>query len=149
MIAEDRVIKLAKAKVSELGGFLVSVKVSAQNHIHVFVDKTEGISINECLQISRFIEEELDREVEDFQLSVSSPGLSKAFVVEEQYLKNIGKEVVVKLTDGKKIKGRLVAFDGDIILETTNKLKNKKQLKIQEEIISSAEIKETKLIVKF
>ena len=149
MIAEDRVIKLAKAKVSELGGFLVTVKVSAQNDIQVFVDKTEGISISECLQISRFIEEELDREVEDFQLLVSSPGLSKAFVVEEQYLKNIGREVVVKLTDGKKIKGRLAAFDGDITLETTNKLKNKKQLKIQQEIISSSEIKETKLIVKF
>tara|TARA_E500000331_G_scaffold230223_1_gene220400 strand:+ start:1222 stop:1671 length:450 start_codon:yes stop_codon:yes gene_type:complete len=149
MIAEDRVIKLAKAKVSELGGFLVSVKLSVQNDIHVFVDKKEGISINECLQISRFIEEELDREVEDFHLSVSSPGLRKAFLVEEQYLKNIGREVVVKLTDGKKIKGRLLAYDGDITLETTNKLKNKKQLKIQEEIISSAEIKETKLIVKF
>ena len=149
MIAADRVIKLVKAKVSELEGFLVSVKVSEQNDIQVYVDKAEGISINECLQISRFIEEELDREVEDFQLSVSSPGLDKAFVVEEQYLKNIGKEVVVKLTDGKKIKGKLVAFDWDVILETTKKEKKKKQIKVQEEIISSAQIKETKLIVKF
>ena len=105
MIAADRVIKLVKAKVSELQGFLVSVKVSAQNDIQVFVDKTEGISINECLQISRFIEEELDREVEDFQLSVSSPGLGKAFVVEEQYLKSsiwalciISKQPFVKTT---------------------------------------------------
>ena len=149
MIAADKVIKLAKTKVSELEGFLVSAKVSAQNDIQIFVDKAEGISINECLQISRFIEEKLDREVEDFQLSVSSPGLGKAFVVEEQYVKNIGKEVVVKLTDGKRIKGRLVAFDGDITLETTKKEKKKKQIKKQEEIISSAQIKETKLIVKF
>ncbi len=149
MIAADRVIKLVKAKVSELQAFLVSVKVSAQNDIQVFVDKAEGISINECLQISRFIEEELDRDVEDFQLSVSSPGLDKAFVVEEQYLKNIGKEVAVKLTDGKKIKGKLIAFDGDITLKTTKKEKKKKQIKVQEEIISSAQIKETKLIVKF
>ena len=149
MIAADRVIKLVKAKVSELGGFLVSVKVSTQNDIQVFVDKAEGISINECLQISRYIEEKLERQVEDLQLSVSSPGLGKAFVVEEQYLKNIGKEVAVKLTDGKQIKGKLMAYDGSIILETTKKEKKKKQIKVQEEIISSAQIKETKLIVKF
>ena len=56
MIAVDRVIKLARDKVSELGGFLVLVKVSVKNEIQVFVDKSEGISINECLHISRFIE---------------------------------------------------------------------------------------------
>lgn len=149
MIALDRVKKLANAKISEIGGFLVSVKVSTQNEIQLFVDKAEGISINECLQISRFIEQELDREIEDFQLSVSSPGINKAFVVEEQYLKNIGKEVVVKLKDGKKVKGKLIAFDGDITLETSKKEKNKKQIKKQEELISSVQIKETKLIVKF
>ena len=94
MIAEERVQQLAREKVLELGGFLVSAKVSWQNIISVFVDKAVGISIKECLQISRHIENELDREIEDFQLSVSSPGLNKPFVVKEQYLKNIGKEIV-------------------------------------------------------
>jgi ribosome maturation factor RimP len=84
MIAEERVQQLAREKVLELGGFLVSAKVSMQNEIQVFVDKAEGILITECLQISRHIENELDREIEDFQLSVSSPGLSKAFLVEQQ-----------------------------------------------------------------
>ena len=88
MIAEERVQQLAREKVLELGGFLVSAKVSTQNEIQVFVDKAEGISITECLQISRFIEEELDREIEDFQLLVSSPGLNKPFVVKEQYLES-------------------------------------------------------------
>ena len=149
MIAVESVIKLAKAKVTEFGGFLVSAKVSTQNEIQVFVDKAEGISITECLQISRFIEEELDREIEDFQLLVSSPGLSKPFVVKEQYLKNIGKEIVVKLKDGKKIKGKLIAFDGNIVLETSKKEKGKKQIKRQEKIISLEKVKETKLIIKF
>ena len=148
MIAVDRVIKLARDKVSELGGFLVLVKVSVKNEIQVFVDKSEGISINECLQISRFIEEDLNREIEDFELSVSSPGLNKRFIVEEQYFKNIGKEVVVTLKDGKKMQGKLIAFDGNVILEITKKEKKRKQIKIQEEILE-AQIKETKLIVKF
>jgi ribosome maturation factor RimP len=149
MIADERVKNLAIAKVKEMGGFLVSAKVNTQNVISVFVDKANGISISECLQISRFIEQELDREIEDFELSVSSPGLSKPFVVKEQYQKNIGKEIVVKLSDGKKIKGRLIAFDGDIILETNKKEKGKKQIKKETKIILSEQVKETKLVIKF
>ncbi|MBC8266398.1 MAG: ribosome assembly cofactor RimP [Flavobacteriales bacterium] len=149
MIAEERVSKLAKEKVLELGGFLVSVKVNPQNGIKVFVDKNEGISIIECLQISRYIESKLDREIEDFQLSVSSPGLSNPFLVQEQYQKNIGKDVVIKLKDGKKIKGKLLAFDEKLKIETSKKEKGKKKIIKQEKIISSEEIKETKLIIKF
>ena len=149
MIADERVKNLAIAKVKDLGGFLVSAKVNTQNVISVFVDKANGISISECLQISRFIEQELDREIEDFELSVSSPGLSKPFVVKEQYQKNIGKEIVVKLSDGKKVKGRLIAFDGDIILETNKKEKGKKQIKKEKKIILSEQVKETKLVIKF
>jgi len=149
MIADERVKNLAIAKVKELGGFLVSAKVNTQNVISVFVDKANGISISECLQISRFIEQELDREIEDFELSVSSPGLTKPFVVKEQYQKNIGKEIVVKLSDGKKVKGRLIAFDGDIILETNKKEKGKKQIKKEKKIILSEQVKETKLVIKF
>jgi len=149
MITEERVKDLARTKALELGGFLVSAKVSTQNVINVFVDKVAGISITECLQISRFIEQDLDRDVEDFQLSVSSPGLSNSFVVKEQYQKNIGNEIVVKLNDGKKIKGKLIAFDGSIVLETSKKEKGKKQIKKEEKIILSEQIKETKLIIKF
>ena len=123
--------------------------MNTQNVISVFVDKANGISISECLQISRFIEQELDREIEDFELSVSSPGLSKPFVVNEQYQKNIGKEIVVKLSDGKKVKGKLIAFDGDIILETNKKEKGKKQIKKETKIILSEQVKETKLVIKF
>jgi ribosome maturation factor RimP len=101
------------------------------------------------LQISRHIENELDREIEDFQLSVSSPGLSKAFLVEQQYQKNIGKEIVVKLRQGKKIKGKLIAFDGNIVLEINKKEKGKKQIKKEEKVILLEEIKETKLVIKF
>ena len=148
MIAEERVQKLAREKALELGGFLVSAKVSGQNVINVFVDKAVGISIRECLQISRYIENELDREIEDFDLSVSSPGLTNPFLVKEQYQKNKGKDIIVKLKSGKKVRGKLLDFNDDITLETGKKVKGKKEKKIEEIIISSKDIKETKLIIK-
>ena len=148
MIEEERVQQLAREKVLELGGFLVSAKVSEQNVINVFVDKAVGISVRECLQISRYIENELDREIEDFDLSVSSPGLTNPFLVKEQYQKNKGKDIIVKLKNGKKVRGKLLAFNDDITLETSKKVKGKKEKKIEEIIISSKEIKETKIIIK-
>ena len=148
MITEERVQQLARKKVLELGGFLVSAKVSGQNVINVFVDKAVGISIRECLQISRHIENELDREIEDFQLSVSSPGLTNPFLVKEQYQKNKGKDIIVKLKNGKKVRGKLLSFNDDVTLETRKKVKGEKEKEIEEIIISSKEIKETKLIIK-
>ena len=148
MIAEERVKKLAREKVLELGGFLVSAKVSGKNVISVFVDKAVGISVRECLQISRYIENELDREIEDFDLSVSSPGLTNPFLVKEQYQKNKGKDIIVKLKSGEKVRGKLLAFNDDITLQTSKKVKGEKEKKIEEIIISSKEIKETKLIIK-
>tara|TARA_B100000902_G_scaffold36714_2_gene43871 strand:+ start:18401 stop:18850 length:450 start_codon:yes stop_codon:yes gene_type:complete len=148
MIEEAIVKELASEKALELGGFLVSTKVSGQNIINVFVDKKVGISINECLQISRHIENKLDREIEDFQLSVSSPGLNKPFLVKEQYHKNIGKDIVVKLKNGEKVKGKLIDYNNNITIQTTSKIKGKQDKVIKKIIIASEEIKETKLIFK-
>ncbi len=148
MIEEAIVKELASEKALELGGFLVSTKVSGQNIINVFVDKKVGISINECLQISRHIENKLDREIEDFQLSVSSPGLNKPFLVKEQYHKNIGKDIVVKLKNGEKVKGKLIDYNNNITIETTSKIKGQQDKVINKFIIASEEIKETKLIFK-
>ena len=148
MIEEAIVKELASEKALELGGFLVSTKVSGQNIINVFVDKKVGISINECLQISRHIENKLDREIEDFQLSVSSPGLNKPFLVKEQYHKNIGKDIVVKLNNGEKVKGKLIDYNNNITIEITNKIKGNQNKVINKFIIDSEEIKETKLIFK-
>jgi len=148
MIEEAIVKKLAREKAVELGGFVVSAKVSGQNIINVFVDKKVGISINECLQISRHIENKLDREIEDFQLSVSSPGITNPFLVKEQYYKNIGKDIVVKLTNGEKVKGKLIDYNNDITIETISKIKGKQDNLVRKFIIASEEIKETKLILK-
>ena len=87
--------------------FIVDITVGTGNSISVLVDSDAGISVGECVQISRHIEGSLDREVEDFSLEVSSPGLSLPLKVLRQYLKNIGREVEVVTKSGEKQKGVL------------------------------------------
>lgn len=149
MISKERVKELALEKITELGYFLVDVKVSATNEITVLFDKDDGVVVKDCLHVSRHIEGNLDRDIEDYQLTVCSPGIDKAFVVKEQYQKNIGRDVKVKTTKGEKIKGKLISFDEELIVETKTKQKKKKDLLIEQINIPVDKIKETKLIIKF
>ena len=87
--------------------FLVDVKVDNNNKIIVHIDTPEGISIDDCVLVSKELEEKLDRDREDFALEVSSPGLDSPFRVIEQYQKNIGKKINLVKTDGEKLDGIL------------------------------------------
>ncbi len=91
--------------------FIVDITVGTSNQILVSVDSDAGISVGECAQISRHIENSLDREADDFSLEVTSPGLTLPFKVLRQYLKNIGREVEVKTKSDEKQKGILKSAD--------------------------------------
>ena len=149
MISKERVKELALEKIVELDYFLVDVKVSSTNEITVLFDKDEGVGIKECLFVSRHIEGNLERDIEDYQLTVCSPGLDKAFVVDEQYIKNIGRDIKILTTDGIIIEGTLLKYGNELLLETKIKQKGKKELLKQEVTIEKEKIKETKLIIKF
>lgn len=153
MIDKLKIAELVNEKLTE-DQFLVDVTVSASNVIHVMVDSDTGISINQIVEISRFIEGNLDREVEDFELSVFSAGLSEPFTLVRQYKKNAGTEVEVLLTNGQKLSGLLLTVAEDAIeLEVTTKEKTegskKKELVTRAHHIAYSEIKETKKILKF
>jgi ribosome maturation factor RimP len=106
--------------------FIVAVKVSSANRITVLADKTNGITIDECAAIHRHIESHLDRDKEDFELQVSSPGLDLPFSVIEQYYKNEGKKVEVIDNEGSKFTGKLKNVTaGGFELETELKSKGK------------------------
>ena len=113
------------------GMFLVAVKVSSANRITILADKNEGITIDECVAIHRHIENNLDRDKEDFELQVSSPGLDLPFGVIEQYYKNEGKKVEVIDNEGSRLIGILKnVTTGGFELETEVKIKGKtKELK--------------------
>ena len=102
--------------------FLVELKISKDNVIEVFVDALEGVNIQTCIAVSREIESSLNRDGEDFELTVSSAGLGYPFKVEQQYQKNLGKSVEIKLNDHTKLNGILLRFTPEeIVIEQEEK----------------------------
>ncbi|MBQ8453312.1 MAG: ribosome assembly cofactor RimP [Prevotella sp.] len=87
--------------------FLVDIEISSDNRIVVEIDHADGVWIEDCVELSRYIEEHLDREKEDFELEVGSAGLGQPFKVVQQYMNFIGKDVEVLTADGKKVRGVL------------------------------------------
>ena len=151
MLLKDNIKEVATKKANEINGFIVDVSISANNSIEVLFDKENGVHIDDCLSISRYIHSEFDRDVEDYSLTVCSPGLTNAFKVKEQYLKNKGKEVIIKKNDGKRISGILkdILSNHDVILDVKKRLKNTKNYFNKEVVVSLSEIKETKLKLNF
>ena len=124
MIEKSKVESIVKEYIDGTSIFVVATKVSASNKITVLVDIAKGITIDECVDLHRYIEEHLDREIEDYELQVSSPGLDASFTVLEQYYKNEGKKVEVTDTDGQKYTGVLQNVTiGGFDLETEVKIK--------------------------
>ena len=134
--------------------FPVEVTVSSGNVIHVMIDSDTAVSINQIVEISRFIEGKLDRDAEDFELSVFSAGLSEPLRLVRQYKKNIGKELDVVLKSGLKMAGIVKEVtDVAVSLEVTTKEKTegskRKELVTRVHSIDYSEIKEAKKIIKF
>ncbi len=148
MIKETTIRELVEAKLKDTSLFLVEVKVRTGNRIVVFADGETGITIDDCVDISRYIESKLDRDVEDFELEVSSPGILQPFKVEKQYIKNIGKQVQVLMKDGIKKNGTLLSVDNkSISIEEKTKIKGKVNVAITTILFS--DIKNTKLLITF
>jgi len=127
MIEKSRVEGIVQEHIGGTGIFLVAVKVSSSGKITVLADKADNITIDECAAIHRHIESRIDRETEDYELQVSSPGLDMPFGVYEQYLKNQGKRVEVVTSEGQKLFGKLSnVTSGGFDLESEVKSKGKK-----------------------
>ena len=110
--------------------FIVSISVTKNNKIDVLMDGDNGISIQKCIDISRSIEQSLDRDAEDFELSVSSPGLGKPLKVYRQYVKNIGQTVEVSTGEDKPVSGTIKSVDEkgfELEVKTLEKAENKKK----------------------
>lgn len=154
MITEAQVKALIEEKIINTDIFIVEVKVKPGNKIVVYIDTPAGISIDECVGVSRHIESSFDREVEDFELEVSSPGLDHPFRVLQQYKKNLNKEVSVLAKTGDKIIGKLIMADEKSfqIEKVLSKKKKKKTTDEEEELVVNfdyTEVKETKIVLTF
>ena len=97
--------------------FLIDFTISSAGDIQVVVDGDKGVSLDECIRISRHIEHNLDREVDDFSLSVTTPDITKPLMHPRQYQKNIGRTLNIQ-TQNEKVEGVLVEIkDQNIVLE--------------------------------
>jgi ribosome maturation factor RimP len=137
------------------GLFLVDVIAGKSNDIRVLVDSMEGVTVDQCADLSRWLTGELEKVEDNFSLEVSSPGLDAPLVLKQQYEKNIGRIVEVVFKDGKKKKGKLLEVDDQgITLETTEKIiaggsqKKKKDVQVNKNF-AFQDIKSTKVVIEF
>lgn len=149
MIDKVKLGNLLKEFIDGTGLFLVAVKISSAGKITILADSMEGITIDECVSISRFIEKNLNRDKENYELQVSSPGLSMPFVVKEQYLKNKGKKVEITDAEGKIFCGILKNItDGGFEIETEVKTMGK-IIEIKDLSFNYDQVKSTREFVTF
>jgi ribosome maturation factor RimP len=154
MITVDRVTKLVEEKLEGTDMFIVELSVKPGNKIEILVDRDSGLALEDCLSVSRHVEGNLDRELEDYSLDVSSPGVGKPLKLKRQYVKNVGRTVNVKRTDGTIVEGILVSSDEEkIVVHTRTKeevegKKGKKWVERDEEITFDT-ITETKIVISF
>ena len=111
MIEKKVVSQLIEEKLASSSNYLVDVVIKPGNLIVVEIDNDEAVSIDDCAELSRYLEEHLDRDVEDYELEVGSAGITSPFKVLRQYVKNIGNEVEMLLKNGSKLTGVLKSAD--------------------------------------
>lgn len=154
MKTKEEIGHIAEEVIQGSGLFVVEVKVSKNNDIEILIDSPKGVDLSTCAQISRQLEAQLDRNTEDFTLTVASAGIGFPFRVAGQYLKNIGKKVIVKQRDSSSTEGILKAYDGESVTlgceeKRTIEGKKKKETVEVEKIIPLSNIKEIKDVVSF
>jgi len=154
LITKEYILELANAHLMNGAVYVTNIKVSIDNHISVLIDGDEGVTIKDCVGLSRAIEGQLDRESDDFALDVSSHGATSPLIMPRQFIKHLGRDFEVKLLDGTKAEGRLIEFTGEALtLENTvreNKPIGKGKIDVTKQLIISLDkIKESKVKLKY
>ena len=154
MIDKNVVKKLVDEWLQDQEYFLVDIEISPDNRIVVEIDHADGVWIEDCVALSRYIEERLSRDDEDYELEVGSAGLGQPFKAPQQYVNFLGKEVEVLDADGIKVKGILKAVDGnDFTVGVEEKVKvegKKRPVKMEvDHVYQMDKVKYTKYIISF
>ena len=133
----------------------MELTISSANSIHVEIDKISGgVTVTDCVSVSRNVEHNLDRDEQDFELHVSSAGLDKPLRHINQYIKNIGRRVEIAMRDGRKLEGEIIKINEGVMLIKDQVLKlveNKKKKALVEEVteVHFSDIKEAKIVISF
>lgn len=155
MVQKDTVIQLVEEWMENTSFFLVDVKINPENEIFIeFESESDDITIDECVDLSKFVESRLDREKEDFALEVGSAGLGQPFKVLKQYEIHLEDEVEVVTKSGLKFSGILKSVDQDgfqlTVLRKVKLENSKKTMKMEmDEHYLHADVKSVKYLIRF
>lgn len=155
MTFKEKVERLLDAAILERSHlFLIDLKIDEANKINVVLDGDNGVNLQDCIDISRVVEQDLDREENDFSLEVASAGVSSPLKLVRQYKKNIGRKLKVKTTDDQEIEADLVDADESGISLEWKAREPKKIGKGKETVEKSvnlpySEIKEAIVVISF
>lgn len=154
MIEKKTVSQIVEEWLEGKDYFLVEVTVSPDDKIVVEIDHAEGVWIEDCVELSRYIESKLNREEEDYELEVGSAGIGQPFKVLQQYYIHIGQEVEVLTKDGRKLTGVLKDADEEkFTLSVQKKVKpegaKRPKMVEENETFTYEQIKYTKYLISF
>jgi ribosome maturation factor RimP len=150
MITEAKITRLLETHLEGGDIFLVDVVVKPGNRISVFIDGDHRVNIDSCREINHFLNEQFDRDTEDFDLTVSSAGADRPLKLPRQYKKNIGNALDVITMTGEKISGVvLTANETGIELEITPLKKLKKEQEVTIVPLKFSDIKSAKEVITF
>ena len=154
MISKNAVQEAVNEWLAGKEYFLVDLSVSADDRVVVVIDHAEGVWIEDCADLSRFIESHLNRDDEDYELEVGSAGIGQPFKVLRQYEIHVGEEVEVLTLAGKKLSGVLKSADAEqFVVTVMEKVKEEgsKRPKLVERDLTFAysEVKYTKYLINF
>lgn len=135
MIDNQRITELAEEWLKDKEYFLVDANVDKTNKITVEIDHKDGVWIEDCCELSRFINEQCQPEIDDYELEVGSAGIGQPFKVLQQYINNIGYDVELMTNDGKKKQGALIEATPErfvVSIEEKQKIEGKKRPELVE-----------------
>ena len=150
---KEKVEQLIAEAIESTEIYVVKLNVSSNNDINVLLDSDSGLSLADCRTVSRAIDFDLDREEEDFSLTVASAGIGEPLVL-RQYMKNVGRKVAVTLNEGEVIEAKMIAAD-DQNIELEWKSREKKPTGkgkitvVNKRIIEHRDIKQTLVLITF
>lgn len=151
---KETIINLTETYLQGSSSYLVDVLIGVGNAITVEIDNDEGVDIGQCAALSRHLESNLNRDVEDFELTVTSVGLTSPFKTPHQYKKFEGQEVEVLTKKGEKLTGTLKSSDPEgFTIAVTRKVKPegaKRKVEVVEDVrFAFNEVKHTKYLIRF
>lgn len=152
---KERILELvAEALEKNTSLFLIDITITEDFKIKVVIDGDHGVSLNDCIEVSRAVEHQLDRDETDFSLEVTSAGVTEPLINSRQYRKNVGRKLKVKTKKGDVIEGVLTEAQAEAI-KLSWKTREKKtvgkgKITVQKEMtLDHEEIKEAKVMITF